>query len=105
MADFSTTAHPYAKAVFELARDAGDYKIWSESLRAVAELFGTDDIGKLVANPALPRGDLAAVLAKQLAGKVSNQAVSLVRLMVENARITANAPGDDKFEILRAQAH
>src|SRR3546814_20814826 len=89
MADFSTTAHPYAKAVFELARDAGDYKIWSESLRAVAELFGNDDIGKLVANPALTRGDLAAVLAQALAGKVSNQAGALVRFQVENRRLNA----------------
>src|SRR3546814_968204 len=104
MADFSTTAHPYAKAVFELARDAGDYKTWSESLRAVAELFGNDDIGKLVANPALTRGDLAAVLAKALAGKVSNQAVSLVRLLVENGRINAIGAVAEQFEILRAEA-
>src|SRR3546814_4100740 len=99
-----TTAQPYAKGVFEGARDAGDYKIWSESLRAVAELFGNDDIGKLVANPALTRGDLAAVLAKALAGKVSNQAVSLVRLLVENGRINAIGAVAEQFEILRAEA-
>src|SRR3546814_16475511 len=55
-------------------------------------------------NPALTRGDLAAVLAKALAGKVSNQAVSLVRLLVENGRINAIGAVAEQFEILRAEA-
>lgn len=108
MADFSTTAHPYAKAVFELARDSGPgsdgYKTWSESLRAVAELFGNGDVAKLVANPALTRADLAAVLGKALAGKVSNHAVALVRLLVENGRINAIGAVAEQFEALRAEA-
>ncbi|HET8882378.1 MAG TPA: F0F1 ATP synthase subunit delta [Solimonas sp.] len=104
MADFSTTAHPYAKAVFELARDSGDYKTWSESLHAVAGLLGNAEVAALAANPALTRGDLADVLARALAGKVSNEAVSLVRLLVENGRLNAIAAVAGQFEALRAEA-
>lgn len=108
MADFSTTAHPYAKAVFELARDSGPgndgYRGWSDSLHAVAELFGNGNVAALAANPALTRGDLADVLAKALRGKVSNEAVSLVRLLVENGRLGAIAAVAEQFEALRAEA-
>jgi F-type H+-transporting ATPase subunit delta len=104
MADFSTAAHPYAKAVFELARDSGDYKGWSDALHAVAGLLGNAGVASLAANPALTRGDLADVLAKALSGKVSNEAVSLVRLLVENGRLNAIGAVAEQFEALRAEA-
>jgi F-type H+-transporting ATPase subunit delta len=104
MADFSTTAHPYAKAVFELARESGDYQAWSEALRAIAALFGDRQVAALVANPSLARGELAAVLLKALTGKVSTEAASLVRLLVENGRIQAIAAIAEQYEALRAEA-
>ncbi|NGY05636.1 F0F1 ATP synthase subunit delta [Solimonas terrae] len=104
MADFSTTAHPYAKAVFELARESGDYKAWNDSLRAVAGLLGDRNVAALAANPALTRGDLADVLAGALSGKVAHEAVSLVRLLVENGRLNAIAAVAEQFEALRAEA-
>jgi F-type H+-transporting ATPase subunit delta len=104
MADFSTTAHPYAKAVFELARDGGDYPAWSESLHALADLFADAGIAALVANPSLARGDLAAVLAGALGGKLPPEAVSLLRLLVENGRVNALGAIAEQFESLRADA-
>jgi F-type H+-transporting ATPase subunit delta len=105
MADFSTTAHPYAKAVFELARDGGNgYKAWSESLQAIAALFGDAKVAALATNPALTRADLAAALTQALSGKVPAEAVSLVRLLVENGRLPAITAIAGQYEALRAEA-
>jgi F-type H+-transporting ATPase subunit delta len=103
-ADSSTTAHPYAKAVFELARDSGSFKGWSESLQAIAALVGNPQIAALIASPALSRTDLSAALAQALSGKVPAEAVSFVRLLVENGRLPAAAAIAEQYEALRAEA-
>ncbi|MFT4045744.1 MAG: F0F1 ATP synthase subunit delta [Solimonas sp.] len=108
-ADFSTTAHPYAKAVFELARDGGGpgnggFKTWSDSLYAIAALFGDARIASLATDPSLTRTDLAAALAQALSGKLPSEAVSLVRLLVENGRLPAIGAIAGQYEALRAEA-
>ncbi|NKF20768.1 F0F1 ATP synthase subunit delta [Solimonas marina] len=104
MADFSTIAHPYAKAVFELARDAGDYQAWSDSLQELAKLLADPQVAALAANPALSRADLAAGLASGLDGKVPADAVALVRILVDNGRLRAVAAIASEYEALRAEA-
>lgn len=104
MADFSTVAHPYAKAVFELARDSGDYKAWGESLQALAALFGTPEVAALTANPSLTRADLSAALAQSLGAKLPAPAVTLVRLLVENHRLPALPAIAAEYERLRDEA-
>lgn len=104
MADFSTTAHPYAKAVFELAHASGDYKVWAESLHAIVALLADPQLAELTRNPALSRADLAVVLAKTLDGKVPADTLSLVRLLVENGRLQALPAIAEQFEALRAEA-
>ena len=66
MADYSTTAHPYAKAVFELARDSGSYEAWSDSLSAIATLQvnGADtSVACSIAYPAVTCDSGAAAVA------------------------------------------
>lgn len=104
MADFSTMARPYAKAVFELARESGSYKAWSESLQALATLLGDATVAKLVTNPALSRTDLATALAAATQDKLPREAISLLRLLVENGRLGTMASIAEQFEALRAEA-
>lgn len=104
MADFSTTARPYAKALFELARDSGNYKGWSDSLQSLAKLLGDATVARLVSNPALSRADLAAGLSAAFQDKLPGEAISLVRLLVENGRLSAIAAIAEQFEALRAEA-
>lgn len=104
MADLSTLARPYAKAVFELAREGGSFKAWSEALAALAQLFGDAKLGALLRNPALTRGELSQLLAQALKGKVADEALALVRLLVENGRLAATPAIAEQFEQLRAEA-
>ena len=104
MADFSNVARPYAKAVFELARASGSYKAWGESLQALSSLLGEPKLAALITNPALSRGDLSAVLARGLDGKLPAEATTLVRLLVENGRLAALPSIAEQYEALRAEA-
>lgn len=104
MADLSTLARPYAKAVFELARDAGTLKDWSAQLTAIVAALADPQLSKLVGHPALTKADLADVLVKALGKQLSGEAQSLLRLLVENGRLPTVGFIAEQFEALRAEA-
>jgi F-type H+-transporting ATPase subunit delta len=104
MADLSTLARPYAKAAFELARDAKRFKEWGEALDALAAAVKSPEIAGLIGHPALFKGDLADVLSKALSGTLGEEGRSLVRLLVENNRLKAAPFIAEQFEALRAEA-
>lgn len=104
MADLTTLARPYAKAVFELARDGSSFKAWSEALQTLTQLLGDAKLASLIGNPALSRTDLGAVLSGALLDKLPHDAVTLVRLLVENGRLGTIKAVAEQFEALRAEA-
>ncbi|QHS10393.1 F0F1 ATP synthase subunit delta [Sinimarinibacterium sp. NLF-5-8] len=104
MADFSTQARPYAKAVFELARDGKSFAEWGETLSALSALVSAPEVANLIGHPALTRAQLGGVLTQALEGKLSAQAVAFARLLVENGRVQALPAIAAEFEQLRAQA-
>lgn len=104
MADYSTQARPYAKAVFELAREAKALGVWSEALAALSKLVSTPALARLIGHPALTRTELAGVFTQALGGKLSAEAVALVRLLVENGRVQTLPTIAAQFEQLRAEA-
>ncbi|MEW6169105.1 MAG: F0F1 ATP synthase subunit delta [Pseudomonadota bacterium] len=104
MADYSTLARPYAKAVFELARDGRSFPAWSEALASLAALVSRPDIAQLIGHPALTRTELSDTLHKGLTGKLAAEAVALARLLAENGRLKALPAIAEQFEQLRAEA-
>ncbi|HEX4896354.1 MAG TPA: F0F1 ATP synthase subunit delta [Solimonas sp.] len=104
MADISTLARPYAKAVFELAREGGKYAAWSEALKALAQLVADPKLAALAGHPSLTRAELAGALDQALRGKLAPEALSFVRLLVENGRLKVAPAIAEQYEALRAEA-
>jgi F-type H+-transporting ATPase subunit delta len=104
MADLSTLARPYAKAVFELARDAGTLKEWSAQLAAIAEAIANPQLSQLIGHPALTKADLTDILGKALARQLNGEAQSFLRLLVENGRLKSAGFIAEQYEALRAEA-
>lgn len=104
MADLSTTARPYAKAVFELAREAGKLKEWSAQLAAMAQAVNQPALARLIGNPALTRAELTSVFEGALDKSLDAQGRSLLRLLSENGRLKALPFVAEQYEILRAEA-
>ena len=103
MADLSTIARPYAKAVFELARESGKLKEWSAALAAIAAAVADKQLGALVGNPALSRTQLSALLGEALARDINSDGQTLVRMLAENGRLKAAADIARQYEDLRAE--
>ena len=53
MADNNTIARPYAQAVFELAKAAGELSAWSESLDIAGQFLDDDGLVEYLSTPAL----------------------------------------------------
>ena len=104
MAEISTIARPYAEAAFEVARDAGKLKEWSEMLHTVADIVANPEMQDLIGNTAVDKGQLATLIL-EIAGKVMDeQGSNLIKLLAENRRLAALPQIAAQFETLKAEA-
>lgn len=104
MADYSTLARPYAKAVFALAQEQKGYDDWSAILAGLAQAVSDPAVASMVGHPAIGRGQLGDALVAALAGKLTPEAGNLVRLLCESDRLKAAPAIASEYERLRAEA-
>jgi len=104
MAEISTLARPYAKAVFELAEASKSFAAWSKQLAAIAEAVALPDMAKAIHAPGVASADLATAVIEMLKGELDGQGQSLVKLLAQNGRLEAVASLVAQFERLRAEA-
>lgn len=104
MAEISTLARPYAKAVFELALASKNFAAWSKQLAAIAEAVAVPAIAQAIRAPGVGKSQLAAVLIEALKSVLDAQGQSLVKLLSQNNRLQAAASLVSQYELLRAEA-
>ena len=107
MAENTAAATPYAQAIFELARDAGELDSWAKALEAAASVVETQEMLALLAAPGIARDDIAAVVTQaceRATGSSSEQVSNLMRLLAENRRLAALPAIARAFERFRAEA-
>lgn len=104
MAELATLARPYAKAVFELARDEGRFADWSAIVGGLAEAVRDPKVAQWIGHPAIGRGQLSQALIEALGGSLSVQGANLVRLLGEYDRLVLAPAIADEYEALRAEA-
>jgi len=68
MADFTTVARPYARAVFDVAGERGELDAWSKALAVAAAIVADPAAHSYLGNPALRAPERAAFLADLCAG-------------------------------------
>lgn len=103
MAEPSTLARPYAKAVFELARDEGKLADWSALLAGLAAAVRDKQVAAAIGHPAVGRGQLADVLVQAMGAKATAHAKNLLRLLSEYDRLKLAPMIAEQFEALRAE--
>ena len=110
MADSSTLARPYARALFELARASDSLSVWSDALTAAADV-----VNEPAARTFLSRRDLddsgrvsflQSVFDDTGHAEVlgSGQGQNLLRLLAENDRLSIIPEIATQFEALKAWA-
>ena len=103
MAELSTLARPYAKAVFELARDEKKLADWSALLKGLATAVRDPQVASAIGHPAIGRGQLGDVLIQAMGARASDPAKNLVRLLSEYDRLALAPAIAEQFETLRAE--
>ena len=109
MADNNTIARPYARAVFDLAQEAGELAAWSESLDVAGELTADGEVAEYLGNPELSNeqrlefltGLFASAKAKVLAGG-DKKGTNFLKLLIENGRIDVLPEIAAHFDALKA---
>jgi F-type H+-transporting ATPase subunit delta len=104
MAENTTIARPYAEAVFKLAKEQGDLKGWSDKLQLVSAVAASPEMGALIGNPKVSKGQLSKLILDICGDKLDATGKNLVTLLVENGRIGVATEIAAHYELSRAEA-
>jgi F-type H+-transporting ATPase subunit delta len=104
MAEKGTLARPYARAVFELAREAGSSAKWSQRVAFAATAVANPDVRRLLDDPRrTPRHQVELLLelcGERLAPDLSN----FLRTVADNGRLAVLPEIAAAYEALRDEA-
>jgi F-type H+-transporting ATPase subunit delta len=104
MAEYTTSARPYARAVYTLATEASSVESWGEALALMAAVASDASMQELLDKPQLSKEQKGELMLKVLSDKLNQQQQNLVRLMAHNGRLRALPEVAHQFEIFRAEA-
>ena len=104
MAEYTTSARPYARAVFALATQTSSVDSWGEALALLAAVASDAGMQELLDKPQLSKEQKGELMLKVVSDKLNQQQQNLVRLMAENGRLRALVEVAHQFEIYRAEA-
>jgi F-type H+-transporting ATPase subunit delta len=104
MADFTTTARPYARAVYQQATETSSVDAWGDALALMAMVANDAAMSKVLDNPQLSGEQKGELLLKVIGDKLDAQQTNLIKLMAENGRLKALPEVADQFEVYRAEA-
>ena len=87
MAGRDTAARRYAEAAFEVALRDGTVEAWRAELDAAGQVVADDEVGRMLANPAVAL-ETRAEMARSILGKVvSKPVLNMIGLMLRRGRI------------------
>ena len=104
MAERITIARPYAKAVFQLARDQERFPQWSDALRVAASIIADARVHALLGNPAVSSAELAGLVTGVAGASLDQPARNFVAALAANRRLGFLPEIAARFEQLRAEA-
>ena len=103
MSELTTTARPYARAIFELANETGRLSEWSETLQFMAAVLANEDARRMLDNPKLTKQEAANILLTLCGEQIDEQGQNLAKLLAQNSRITAIPAISMLFEAAKAE--
>ncbi len=102
MAEIATLARPYANAVFDIAKSAGDLDRWSRSLGFLATASADEQIKILLDAPEVSEQRKAHQLIEVCGDELTEAAKKFVQVLAKNKRLPLIEAIFEQFEELRA---
>jgi F-type H+-transporting ATPase subunit delta len=104
MSELTTTARPYARAVFEMAKETDSLTDWSELLSFMGGVAANEDVATLLETPKMAKQAGADAFIQLCDGKLDDKAQNLVKTLAENNRIKLLPEISTLFEVLKDEA-
>lgn len=104
MAEKTTVARPYARAVFELAQARKELPRWSDMLGLAVAVATDARVSALIGNPRVTDDQLTQLLLDIGGDKLSEEAQNLIRVLVDNDRLDVLTEIAALYETYRAEA-
>jgi F-type H+-transporting ATPase subunit delta len=105
MADFTTAARPYAKAVFEIAQETGKFEDWSGRLAFWSTLVSHPDMSERLEAPGLTHQDRATMIETVVGDDMDDHSRNFIRLpdvQVIYEQLRAEAEGEIEATVISA---
>ncbi len=104
MSDLTTAARPYARAVFEMAKDSDSLAKWSDSLGFMAAVASNEAVEKLLSSPKMAKQAGADAFIKLCDNKLDDKEKNLVNMLAENNRLSLLPEMSIIYDELKADA-
>ncbi|MDH5516947.1 MAG: F0F1 ATP synthase subunit delta [Gammaproteobacteria bacterium] len=103
MSDISTTARPYARAVFESARGKSSQPKWSEALALMTLVANDPTMNDVLDNPKMTKEQKGDLFASVCGDKIDESGKNLIMLLAENERLSVLPAIAEQYETLRSK--
>jgi len=104
MADYTTSARPYARAVYAIATETSKVPEWGDALALMAAVAADSGMQEILDQPQLSKEQKGEYMLKVLSDKLDPQQQNLIKLLAENGRLRALPEVAHQYENFRAEA-
>lgn len=104
MSELATLARPYAEAVFTSAQASKSTEKWSEMLAFLALVMSDESLVGLSNNPKVSQEQLTTLMRDICDKQLNPQGINLLKLLIENHRLTLLPEINRLFEESKADA-
>ena len=98
MAESSVIAHPYAQALFNIAKQQKSEKLWLETLSELQQITINQDFASILNNPKVDDLEIMSIIKTALKKNASQEVMNFIQVLVENKRILVL---DEIYQIFR----
>ncbi len=98
-----TIARPYAEALYRLASQKGALAEWSRKLEMASAVASDSAMKDIISSPKFTRADVERVFLDVVGKDFDEEGQNLIRLLIENDRLTILPEIAAQFEKLKAE--
>lgn len=102
MAELTTLARPYAKAVFDAAQDQNAVDLWDQALAFAAQVAAHQEVKIILANPGLSEQRKAELFADCFEEQLPEALRNFLLILAENKRLALLPAISELFSLHRA---
>lgn len=103
MAEITTLARPYAVAVYRLAKQHKSQDQWSGMLQLLAGVASNEQMSHIITDPTLTAAQIDEIFGKVCGDKLDAAGSNLVKLLVENDKLSLLPVIAEMYEALKAE--